>query len=107
VPVSLGAELSGTFSLGDKETLRPFIRASWTKDTANSGNMGANYSAMDGVSIFSNGSPSYGNTVALKAGVKYNNGSRASAYATLDLVKGLNSSNYKGIGGTVGVIYRW
>lgn len=107
LPISLGAELSGTFSFGDKETLRPFIRTSWIKDTKNSGDMGASFSPNDGVSIFSNGTPSYGSAWSIKAGVKYNNGSSTTAYATLDAVKGLNSSNYKAIGGTVGVMYRW
>lgn len=107
IPIFLGAELSGTFALGEKETLRPFLRASWIKDTMNSGDMGASFSATDGVSIFSSGTPSNGNAWSIKAGVKYNNGDRASVYATLDAVKGLNSSNYKGIGGTVGVVYRW
>jgi hypothetical protein len=73
----------------------------------NSGNMSASFNPSEGVSLFSNGTPSYGNAWVFKGGIKYNNGGKASVYATIDVVQGVSSASYKGIGGTVGMIYRW
>lgn len=107
MPISLGAELSGAFDLSEKEKLRPFIRAAYVKDAMNSGGMAATFNPSEGISLFSTGTPSNGNAWVFKGGVTYNNGGNASVYATVDVVQGVSSDRLRGVGGTVGMIYRW
>ena len=73
----------------------------------NSGGMAATFNPSDGVSLFSTGTPSNGNAWVFKGGVTYNNGGNASVYATVDVVQGVSSDRLRGVGGTVGMIYRW
>ena len=107
VPVYLGAELSGSLELRGNEVLRPFLRVSWVNDTISSGNMSASNNPNYGVSLYSNGTPSFGTAMIFKGGAKYNWGSKVSAYATVDYEQGNKSNNYRGIGGSAGLIYNW
>jgi len=105
LPFFIGAELSGDFDLGDNAKFLPFLRISWVTDTASQATMNASYTTSGGPSIYSNGTPSFGNAMIYKVGAKYNLGRTISAYGTFDLEQGNKTYNYRGIGGTVGLRY--
>jgi outer membrane autotransporter protein len=105
LPFFIGAELSGDFDLGDNAKFLPFLRISWVTDTASQATMNASYTASGGPSIYSNGTPSFGNAMIYKVGAKYNLGRTISAYGTLDVEQGNKTYNYRGIGGTIGLRY--
>jgi hypothetical protein len=107
VPVSLGAEISGDMQLGDKEVLRSFLRVAWVHDLKSSGNMAAAYNPGNGITLYSNGSPSMGDMVVIKGGAKYNLGDRISAFATVDLELGTDADSFRGIAGSLGAMYSW
>ena len=107
VPVYVGAEFSGQVDLGDNQIVRPFLRVSWVGDLMSQSTMNAAYSPGYGVSLYSNGSPSFGNAVLFKGGAKYNWGTNVSAYATINVEQGNASYNYRGIGGSIGAMYAW
>ena len=107
VPLYLGAELSGDVAMGNNEVLRPFLRVSWAHDLMSPSYMSATYTPTYGPTLYSNGTPSMGNTVIFKGGAKYNWGTKVSAYATLDVEQGNAAYSYRGIGGSIGAIYSW
>ena len=107
VPVSIGTEISGDMQLGNKEVLRSSLRVSWVHDLMSPSTMAAAYNPGYGPTLYSHGSPSMGNMVVIKGGTQYNLDDRISAYATLSLEQGIGTNNFRGIGGSLGVMYRW
>jgi hypothetical protein len=107
VPLYLGAELSGNMDLGNNEVLRPFLRVSWAHDLMSPMTMNAAYTPSYGPSLYANGTPTMGNMMIFKGGAKYDWGTKVSAYATLDIEQGNAAYSYRGIGGSIGAIYRW
>jgi hypothetical protein len=69
--------------------------------------MAAAYNPGNGITLYSNGSPSMGDTVVIKGGAKYNLGDRISAFATVDLELGTDADSFRGIGGSIGAMYSW
>jgi uncharacterized protein with beta-barrel porin domain len=107
LPVFIGAELSGNIDMGNESKFLPFLRVSWVTDTATQSSMGSSYSPANGPTIYTNGTPSFGNAMIYKAGAKLNMGRKVSAYATVDVEQGNKTYNYRGIGGTLGLRYSW
>jgi uncharacterized protein with beta-barrel porin domain len=107
LPIFIGAELSGDIDMANDSKFLPFLRISWVTDTASQSTMASSYSAINGPSIYSNGTPSFGTAMIYKAGAKYHWSRSISAYGTLDIEQGNKTYNYRGIGGTLGVRYTW
>jgi outer membrane autotransporter protein len=107
LPIFIGAEVSGDIDMGNNSNLKPYLRVSWVTDTASSQAMSSSYSPVNGPSIYANGTPSFGNALILKGGAKYTVSDKVSAYATFDIEQGNKTYNYRGIGGSIGVQYRW
>ncbi len=108
IPQYLGAEVSGDIVMDHNKVLKPFVRLSWAHDLMNSAMvMNGSYTPTYGPTLYANGTPSMGNMVILKGGAKYNWGSKVSAYATIDVEQGNAAYSYRGIGGSLGMIYSW
>jgi len=107
VPVSIGGEISGDMQLNNNAVFRPFLRMSFIHDLMSPNTMAASYNPGYGPTLYANGTPSMGNMLVIKGGVKYNLGNKISAYATLDLEQGNDAFNFRGIGGSLGAIYSW
>ena len=107
LPIFVGAEISGDIDLGNKARLTPYLRLSWVTDVASPQSMSSQYSAANGPSIYTNGSPSFGNALIIKGGAQYSFDDNLSAYFTVDIERGFNANSYRGIGGTVGLRYSW
>jgi outer membrane autotransporter protein len=99
--------LSGDIDLGDNKKLMPFLRVSWVNDFSAVSSMGSSYNPGYGPTIYSNGSPSFGNAIIFKGGAKYSWSRKVSAYITLDVEQGNATYNYRGIGGSMGMRYSW
>lgn len=107
VPVYLGTEISGEMQMGHNEVMKPFLRVSWAHDLMSPMTMSAAYTPSYGPTLYANGTPTMGNMVIVKGGGKYNWGTKVSAFATIDVEQGNAAYSYRGIGGSIGVIYRW
>jgi uncharacterized protein with beta-barrel porin domain len=107
LPLSVGAELSGDIDLGNNHKLMPFLRVSWVTDLASQQSMGAAYVPGYGPTIYANGTPSFGDALIFKGGMRYNWTRNISAYATIDVEQGNATYNYRGIGGSIGMRYSW
>ena len=107
VPVYLGTEISGDVAMGHNEVLKPFVRVSWAHDLMSPMTMNGAYTSTYGPTLYANGTPTMGNMVIVKGGAKYNWGTKVSAYATLDVEQGNAAYSYRGIGGSLGMIYSW
>jgi outer membrane autotransporter protein len=108
VPLYLGTEISGDLQMGHNEVMKPFLRVSWAHDLMNNPMaMNAAYTSAYGPTLYANGTPSMGNMVILKGGAKYNWGTKVSAYATIDVEQGNGAYSFRGIGGSLGMMYSW
>lgn len=108
VPVYLGTEISGDVVMGNNEIMKPFLRVSWAHDLMNNPMaMNGAYTTTYGPTLYANGTPSMGNMVILKGGAKYNWGTKVSAYATIDVEQGNGAYSFRGIGGSLGMMYSW
>jgi outer membrane autotransporter protein len=104
LPLYLGAQLDGQFTLGSGAVLSPFLRLAWMHDFLPDWEVPRSFSADPSFVFTGTGTPTVENAAVLHLGTEYALGQHSSLAATVDSQV---SPSFTSIGATGSFIYRW